>query len=45
MPSAKLLAVDDDEGLLQLEQEMLERQGYVVLTATNVRAAIEIARR
>jgi len=44
MTPAKILAVDDDEGLLQLEQEMLERQGYIVLTATNGREAIEIAR-
>lgn len=45
MPSAKILAVDDDEGLLQLIQEMLLRQGYEVLVAADGAEAIEMARR
>jgi len=44
MPSAKILAVDDDEGLLQLMKEMLDRQGYTVLTASDGKRAIELAR-
>ena len=45
MPSAKILAVDDDIGLLQLMREMLERQGYEVLLAENGYEAIEVATR
>ena len=43
MPSAKILAVDDDVGLLQLINEMLARQGYEILLAENGQQAIEIA--
>ena len=45
MPSAKILAVDDDVGLLQLINEMLARQGYEVLLAENGQQAIEVATR
>ena len=45
MPSAKILAVDDDVGLLQLINEMLARQGYEILLAENGQQAIEIATR
>ena len=43
MPSARILAVDDDVGLLQLMREMLERQGYDVLTAENGQQALDAA--
>jgi len=45
MPQAKILAVDDDVGLLQLMEEMLERQGYIVLTAEDGYKALELARK
>ncbi len=45
MPPAKILAVDDDVGLLQLMKEMLERQGYIVLTAEDGNKAIELAQK
>jgi phosphoserine phosphatase RsbU/P len=45
MPSARILAVDDDTGLLQLMREMLERQGYEVMTAENGEQALETATR
>jgi DNA-binding response OmpR family regulator len=45
MPSARILAVDDDEGLLQLEKDMLERQGYTVMMAETGPKAIELAQK
>ena len=43
MPAAKILAVDDDLGLLQLMREMLARQGYQVLVADNGPLALDLA--
>ena len=36
-----ILVVDDEEGLLELAQELLEAQGYHVLTALNGKEALE----
>lgn len=45
MSPAKILVVDDDVGLLQLMEEMLERQGHIALTAEDGYKAIELAKK
>ena len=41
---SRIMVVDDDERILRLTRRILERHGYVVLTAGNGAAALEIAR-
>ena len=40
----KILVVDDEPALLRLMEFVLERQGYVMITATNGEEALEAAR-
>jgi DNA-binding response OmpR family regulator len=44
MPSHPILAVDDDPAILDVVAQVLEEEGYDVLTAGGGRAAVEIAR-
>lgn len=43
--SARILAVEDTPHNLELMTYVLERHGYVVITATTVAEALEVARR
>lgn len=44
-PAFKVLAVDDEESILELLKYNLEKQGYDVKTATDGIAALDVARR
>lgn len=41
----RILVVDDDTRVLELLERVLKKEGYVILTATNGQAAIDIAAR
>jgi DNA-binding response OmpR family regulator len=45
MSSHPILAVDDDPAILDVVAQVLEEEGYDVLTANGGRAAVELARR
>src|ERR1700722_7301845 len=43
-PTAKtILCIDDNDGVLEYQRTLLERQGFAVLTASSARRGLQIA--